>query len=67
MKTRHSHFVGLAALTYALVLLSGDVVAKGGNAKDSCIPYRIGDGHCDRSQNTNACGKCRGLNDWNQC
>ena len=61
MKTKPSHSAGLAAVTYALVLLSGDVYAKGGRAKDSCIPYRIGDGHCDQSQNTKACGRFPGL------
>lgn len=63
MKTKPHHSVGLAALTYALVLLSGDVTGQSGTSTESCIPSRIGNGHCDRSQNTKACGRCRVLNE----
>ena len=59
MKTKLSHSVGLAALTYAGVLLSGYVVAEGRNLDESCVPNIIGDGHCDQSQNTETCGTCR--------
>lgn len=62
MKTKRSNSCGLTALTYALVLLMGDVVAQGSNSKESCIANLLGDGHCDRSQNIEICGGWLDLN-----
>lgn len=50
-------------LTFAMMLLLGDLVAEGGHSKDSCMPYRIGDGQCHSSHNTKACGWFCGLNE----
>lgn len=57
MKTKPHYSVGLAALTFVLVILSGDVVGQSSSSTEACIPNIVGDGHCDQSQNIQACGR----------
>lgn len=67
MKTQSSYSLGRAALSYALILLSADVVAKTSKSTGRCTPQQIGNGHCDKSQNNEACGRCWGLNGRKRC
>lgn len=63
MRAPSRYPVGLVALSYALMLLSGDVVAKTSKSTVSCTPQLIGNGHCDKSQNNEGCGRCLGFNE----
>lgn len=57
--------VGVAALSCALALLSGSVLASSDSPSSSCIASFISDGDCDLVNDTAECGRWRfAFGDW---